>query len=441
MRAPGMTLMRMPVFVWMTFITSFLLLFAMPVIAIALWQLMLAVRWDAPFYAAAAGGDPILWQHMFWLFGHPEVYILILPAFGIVSEILPTFSRKPIFGYAAMVFSGIAIGFMGWGVWAHHMFAVGMGPVANTAFALTTMFIAVPTGVKIFNWIGTLWGGHLRFKTPMLFGIGLVAMFTIGGLSGVTHAIVPSDAQQTDTYYIVAHFHYVLFGGALTGLFGGLYYWWPKIFGWMLDDRIGKTHFWLMLIGFNLTFGPMHILGLWGMPRRIWRYDAGMGWDFWNLISSIGAVLIALSILVFFANVVISRRKRVPAGDDPWDARTLEWATSSPPPAHNFDEVRVVTSRDEHWHRKYAGDGGAQVPVPAGASQDHPAEDGGHAEGIHMPSPSYYPLLVAAGMPIAAYGPFFEGPGMIILLAVGGTITLFGIFGWVFEPSAEEGHH
>ncbi len=436
LRAPGMTLMRMPVFVWMTFVTSFLLLFAMPVIAIALWQLMLAVRYGAPFYNQAAGGDPILWQHMFWLFGHPEVYILILPAFGIVSEILPTFSRKPIFGYSAMVFAGIAIGFLGWGVWAHHMFTVGLGPVANTAFAVTTMLIAVPTGVKIFNWIGTLWGGHLRFKTPMLFAIGLVAMFTIGGLSGVTHAVVPHDTQQQDTYYVVAHFHYVLFGGAVLGLFGGLYYWWPKVFGWMLDDRIGKMHFWLMLIGFNLTFGPMHILGLNGMPRRIYRYDAGMGWDFWNLVSTIGAFVIAASTLVFFANVAISRRRRVEAGNDPWDARTLEWLTTSPPPADNFKEVPIVTARDEFWHRKYAGDA-QPVRVPAGASQDHEHGHDEHGHDEHHPLPSYYPAIVAAGMPIAAYGMFFEGSGQIILLGIGAAVLLFGVFGWVLEPSAE----
>jgi len=438
MRAPGMTLMRMPVFVWMTFVTSFLLLFAMPVIAIALWQLMLQVRYGAPFFDPGAGGDPILWQHMFWLFGHPEVYILILPAFGIVSEIIPTFARKPIFGYAAMVFAGIAIGFLGWGVWAHHMFTVGLGPVANTAFSLTTMLIAVPTGVKIFNWIGTLWGGHLRFRTPMLFAIGLVGMFTIGGLSGVTHAVVPHDTQQQDTYYIVAHFHYVLFGGAIFGLFGGLYYWWPKIFGWMLDDRIGKVHFWLMLIGFNLAFGPMHILGLHGMPRRIWRYDAGMGWDLWNLVSTIGAFVIAASIVIFFANVAISRSRRIEAGNDPWDARTLEWLTTSPPPADNFKEVPVVASRDELWHRKYAGEDGTQpVRVPAGAAQNHDDHDDHDGHGEHHPLPSYYPTITALGMPIAAYGMFFEGPGQIILLTIGAAVMLFGIFGWVFEPSAE----
>jgi cytochrome c oxidase subunit 1 len=232
------------------------------VIAVALFQLMFDRVFLSVFFDTAQGGDPILWQHLFWVFGHPEVYIMILPAMGIVSEVLPTFARKPIFGYAAIVFAGIAIGFMGWGVWAHHMFSAGLGPVANSAFALSTMFIAVPTGIKIFNWIGTLWGGDIRFKTPLLFAVGFVAMFIIGGLSGVTHAIVPHDAQQTDTYYVVAHFHYVLFGGAIFGIFSGLYYWWPKAFGRLLNERLGKLHFWLMFIGFNLHLSRGHGLGL-----------------------------------------------------------------------------------------------------------------------------------------------------------------------------------
>ena len=264
MRAPGMTLMKMPVFTWMVLVIQFLLVFAIPVITVALVLLSFQRLFGATFFDVTAGADPLLWQHLFWIFGHPEVYILILPSFGIVSEVLPVFSRKPLFGYAFVVFSGAAIGFMGWGVWAHHMFASGLGPISVTVFSLTTMFIAVPTGVKIINWIATMWGGRLWFTTAMLFAIGLVVQFTIGGVSGVTHAVAPADTQQTDTYYIVAHFHYVLFGGAVFGLFAGFYYWWPKVFGRLLSERIGLWNFWLMVVGMNLTFGPMHIVGLHG---------------------------------------------------------------------------------------------------------------------------------------------------------------------------------
>ncbi len=309
LRAPGMTLMKMPVFTWMSLVVQVLLVFAMPVISVALFLLTFDRLFGANFFNVEQGADPLLWEHLFWIFGHPEVYILILPAFGIVSEIIPVFSRKPIFGYPFMVFSGIAIGFMGWGVWAHHMFASGLGPISVAAFSVSTMFIAVPTGVKILNWMATMWGGKLTFTSPMLFSIGLVAMFTIGGLSGVTHAVAPSDTQQTDTYYIVAHFHYVIFGGAMFGFLGGFYFWWPKVFGWVLNDRRGRHQFWLTLIGFNLTFGPMHILGLQGMSRRIFTYRDGYGFNFWNMVSTIGAFLIALSFLMFFINIVRSKRE------------------------------------------------------------------------------------------------------------------------------------
>ena len=437
MRAPGMTLMRMPIFIWMTLVVSFLLLFAMPIIAVALFELMFDRLFGTAFFATAAGGDPILWQHLFWLFGHPEVYILILPAMGIVSEVLPTFSRKPIFGYAAVVFAGIAIGFMGWGVWAHHMFAAGLGPVANAAFALSTMFIAVPTGVKIFNWIGTMWGGSLRFNTSMLFSVGFIAMFIIGGLSGVTHAIVPHDAQQTDTYYVVAHFHYVLFGGALFGIMSGLYYWWPKIFGHRLSEKIGKVNFWLWFIGFNLTFAPMHLVGLQGMPRRIYTYPDGMGWNLWNMLETIGAFVIAVATLIFLFNVAVSRRKgRDEAGADPWDARTVEWSIPSPPPEYNFAEIPVITHRDDFWHKKYfTGPGKTAEPVFAGGAADdveHVDHEGEHH--IHMPSPSYMPLIAAFGMLITAYAVIFWKPGV----AVGLLITTLGFFGWVFEPGTAE---
>jgi cytochrome c oxidase subunit 1 len=434
-RAPGMSMMRMPVFVWMTLVVSFLLLFALPVIAIALFQLMFARLFGATFFDPAAGGDPVLWQHLFWLFGHPEVYILILPAMGIVSEVLPTFSRKPLFGYAAVVFSGIAIGFMGWGVWAHHMFTSGLGAVANAAFALSTMFIAVPTGVKIFNWLGTMWGGSIRLNTPMLMSIGFVSMFIIGGLSGVTHAVVPSDYQQHDTYYVVAHFHYVLFGGAIFGLFSGAYYWLPKVTGKLLSEGLGKLHFWLMFIGFNLTFGPMHILGLQGMPRRYYRYPEGAGWDFWNLVATIGSFIIAVSIAVFMVNVVRTLARGKEAGADPWDARTLEWSIPSPPPHYNFAEIPQVKARDDLWHRKYSEDGtGHAVPAVAGAADtlEHPEEEG-HAD-IHMPDPSYFPLIASAGLPLIGYGLIYHWS-----IAVAGVlVSLLGLFGWSMEPVAEE---
>jgi cytochrome c oxidase subunit 1 len=420
----------------MSLVTSFLLLFAMPVIAVALFQLMFDRVFEANFFNPAAGGDPLLWQHLFWLFGHPEVYILILPAMGIVSEILPTFSRKPIFGYAAIVFAGIAIAFMGWGVWAHHMFAAGLGPVANSAFALSTMFIAVPTGVKIFNWMGTLWGGSIRITTAFLFAVGFVAMFVIGGLSGVTHALVPHDQQQTDTYYIVAHFHYVLFGGAIFGLFAGFYYWWPKFFGRLLSEGLGKLHFLLMFVGFNLAFAPMHILGLQGQPRRTHTYPEGMGWDAWNLVATAGAFTIALSALVFLINVVRTRRRGEEAGADPWDARTLEWSIPSPPPVYNFLDVPVVRARDDFWNTKYTEDvEGRPARVFAGGATVHgeAEEDAGH--GIHLPGPSYFPVVAALGIPVAAYGVVYYQP---VAIAAGLLVAILGLFGWVLEPSEGE---
>src|SRR3954470_12575237 len=282
MRAPGMTMMKMPVFVWMMLVVAFLTLFAMPPLTAALIQVFMDRNFHTNFFNAAAGGDPLLYQNLFWIFGHPEVYILILPGMAIVSETLPVWSRKPLFGYAVVVFSGIAIGFLGWGVWEHHMFSTGLGPVAIWAFGLSTMLIAIPTGVKIFNWLGTIYKGSLRLNTSMYFSLGFIVLFTVGGLSGVLHSVVPADTQQTDTYFVVAHFHYVLFGGLVFAIFSGFYYWYPKVFGRILDERLGQINFWTMFVGFNLTFFPMHFIGLWGMPRRTYRYDTGMGWEFLN---------------------------------------------------------------------------------------------------------------------------------------------------------------
>jgi cytochrome c oxidase subunit 1 len=443
MRAPGMTLMRMPVFVWMMLVVAFLTLFAMPPVTAALIQVYMSRNFGANFFNPAAGGDPLLYQNLFWIFGHPEVYILILPGMGIVSEILPVFSRKPLFGYAVVVFSGIAIGIMGWGVWVHHMFATGLGPYTLSAFGLTTMLIAIPTGVKIFNWLGTVWGGSVRLRTPMLFALGFIAQFTIGGLSGVMHSIVPSDWQQTDTYFVVAHFHYVLFGGLVFAFFGGLHYWHPKFFGRMLNERMGKTCFWLMVIGFNMTFFPMHFLGFEGQPRRTYTYPKGYGWESLNLLATIGAFIIALSVLVYLVNVIYTTRRGPIASSDPWDARTLEWSTSSPPPEYNFAEIPVVTHRDELWHRKYTEDDeGRLVRLPAGAAVDMEArttggdDGGGHEEHhIHMPSPSIFPMLTALGLPIIGYGFVFKNWW---ILAVGVGILLFAMTGWAYEPPTEE---
>jgi cytochrome c oxidase subunit 1 len=364
------------------------------------------------------------------------VYILVLPAFGIFSEILPVFSRKPLFGYQFVAFSGIAIGFIGFGVWAHLMFAVGLGPVANTAFGVSTAIIAVPTGVKIFNWMATMARGDLHFDSPMLFAVGGIALFVIGGLSGVTHSIVPADYQQTDTYYVVAHFHYVLFGGAIFGLFAGMYYWWPKIFGKQLSEPLGKVHFWVFVIGMNLTFGPMHILGLQGMIRRTYTYPSTLGLTFYNQLATAGAFLIATGVLVFIVNLIkTSRHPKGLENEDPWDARTLEWMTSSPPPVHNFDEEPEVHGLDEYWHRKYTVDErtGELVRIPAGGAPEHDAgHTGGHA--IHLPSPSFWPLVAAIGLPTIAYGILYSW----FLVGAGAFILLVGFVGWSLEPSVAE---
>jgi cytochrome c oxidase subunit 1 len=344
MRAPGMSWMRLPLFVWSIEIFSILILPALTVLAVAESMLLLDRQVGTHFFDPAHGGSAVLYQHMFWFFGHPEVYIMVLPAMGIVSEIIPVFSRKPIFGYKAVAFSTIAIGFYSMLVWAHHMFSVGLPNYLNVFFMLSSMVIAVPTGVKIFNWIATTWRGNLIFDTPLLFVLGFVGLFTIGGLSGIFLASFPVDWQVTDTYYVVAHMHYVLFGGTAFAVFGGLYYWWPKMFGRTLDERLGKLNFWLMFVGFNLTFFPQHMLGLMGMPRRNFTYfHHGLFWAY-NLMSTIGSGILALGVLVFIVNAVRTFRVGVRAGNDPWLADTLEWYTSSPPPEHNFDRVPYVTS-------------------------------------------------------------------------------------------------
>jgi cytochrome c oxidase subunit I len=356
MRCPGMTLERMPLLAWMNLVMGGLVLVTISPLTAAQLMLMTDRYLGAHFFDTQAGGSAVLWMHFFWIFGHPEVYVLIIPCFAFISEIVPVFSRKAIFGYPAMVAATTSIGFVSLGVWAHHMFTVGMPSYGNAFFVLTTMVVAVPTGIKIFNWLATIWGGRIRFATPMMFAVGFLFQFLIGGLTGIMLATAPFDWQLGNSYFVVAHFHYVIVGGILFSIFGAFYYWFPKMTGRMLDETLGKWHFWLFLVGFHLTFDSLHIPGLLGMPRRVYTYEAGRGWESWNLIASIGMIFQGLAVLIFVYNMIRSYVKGTPAGSDPWDAWTLEWATTSPPPEYNFAVTPTVHSRRPLWDVKHPDD-------------------------------------------------------------------------------------
>jgi cytochrome c oxidase subunit I len=356
LRCPGMTLSRMPMFVWVMLIDAWLILVAFPPLSAAQIMLLLDRYLGANFFNTQQGGSAVLWQHMFWMFGHPEVYILIFPAFATLSEVIPVFSRKPIFGRPAMVGAVVAIGFISLGVWAHHMFAIGMTSWANSFFAASSMLVGIPTGIKIFNWTATMYGGRIRFRVPMLFCCAFLLQFLIAGLTGIMLAVAPFDWQLHDSYFVVAHFHFTLAEGLVTAFFAGIYYWFPKVTGKMYDETRGRWHFWLFVIGVNLTFIPQHLAGMLGMPRRIYTYQAGRGWELWQLASTIGAYVTAISIAIWLWDVVVSLRKGEPAGDDPWDAWTLEWGTASPPPEYNFEKLPVVRSSRPLWDLKHPQD-------------------------------------------------------------------------------------
>jgi cytochrome c oxidase subunit 1 len=426
-RAPGMSLNRMPLFVWSMLVTAFMVIFAMPSVVTSSTFLLLDRLVGTHFYNPAEGGDALLWQHLFWFFGHPEVYIIFVPALGIVSSIVTTFTRRPVFGYTAMVLSLVATGFIGFGLWVHHMFATGLPQLGLTYFTAASMIIAIPSGVQIFCWIASLWRGRPRMETPLLFVMGFIAIFVLGGLSGVTLASLPFDLQVHDTYYVVAHFHYVLIGGALFPLLGGIFYWFPKMTGRMLSDRLGRTTFWVLFAGFNTTFFPMHIVGIEGMPRRVYTYPAELGWGTLNLVSSTGAILLVLGGILLLYNIVRSSIAGVAAPSNPWGADTLEWSVSSPPPVYNFLYVPVVEGRNALWDR--ADD----PPIVTGIRSDcrevlvTTVMDATPSNKCSYPEPSIWPFLCAVVTSACFIGSIFT-PWALPVAILPLTITLIGWF-------------
>ncbi len=426
-RAPGMSLNRMPLFVWAILVMAFMVIFAMPSVVTGSTFLLLDRLVGTHFYNPAEGGDAVLWQHLFWFFGHPEVYIIFVPALGIVSAVITTFTQRPIFGYTALVISLVATGFIGFGLWVHHMFATGLPRLGLTYFSAASMIIAIPSGVQIFCWIASLWRGRPRFATPLLFVIGFVVIFVLGGLSGVTLAAVPFDLQVHDTYYVVAHFHYVLLGGAVFPLIGGVYYWFPKMTGRMMDEHLGRLSFWTLFVGFNVTFFPMHILGLQGMPRRVYTYPAEMGWATLNLISTAGALLLLAGGVVLAYNVVRSYAHAAVAGDNPWNGDSLEWSVSSPPPVYNFLHIPVVEGRHALWERS------PDAPIVTGLRSDcrevlvTDVMDAEPSNKYEFPEPSIWPFLCAVVTSAFFVASIFT-PWALPVFALPLAVTLIGWF-------------
>jgi cytochrome c oxidase subunit I+III len=435
MRAPGMSLNRIPLFVWAMVVTAFMVIFAMPAVVTASTFLLLDRLVGTHFYNPAEGGDALLWQHLFWFFGHPEVYIIFVPALGIVSSIVATFTGRPVFGYTAMVLSLAATGFIGFGLWVHHMFATGLPQLGFVYFTAASMIIAIPSGVQIFCWIASIWRSPPRLTTPMLFVVGFIAIFVLGGLSGVTLAAVPFDLQVHDTYYVVAHFHYVLLGGAVFPLIGGIYYWFPKMTGRLMSERLGIVNFWTLFVGFNVTFFPMHILGFQGMPRRVYTYQAGLGWEPANLISTAGALVLIAGGVLFATNVVRSYLRGAVAGDDPWRGETLEWTTSSPPPVYNFLYIPIVEGRHAAWDRSEAR------PVVIGLRSEcrdvliTDVMDAAPVHNYELPEPSIWPFLCAVVTSAFFVGSIFT-PWALPISIVPLAITLIG---WFWPKAHDEG--
>jgi len=438
MRAPGMSFMRMPLFTWVTFIVSVLILFAFTALAVGLVLLSFDRLFGGNIFDPNMGGNVVLWQHIFWIFGHPEVYILVLPAFGIISEVIPVFARKRLFGYSAMVFATSLIGFLGFMVWVHHMFTTGLGPVANALFAVATMLIAIPTGIKVFNWLFTRWGGKITFNTASLFAIAFVPTFVMGGVTGVMLAVPPADFQFHDSYFVVAHFHYIIVGGILFGLFSGLFYWWPKMFGNYLNETLGKIFFWLFFIGFHMTFFIQHIVGLLGMPRRVFTYlgeDVNPNWTWMNQLSTAGALIMGVAIIFLLINVLITLPKPKTAKGDAWEyGRTMEWAISSPPPEYNFKQTPLVRGLDAFWKEKMEGKDEMTPAEPLGP--------------IHMPNGSILPFFISLGLFIAGYAfifwedvghPWYAIGGLAFLFIMMILRSLFDDPGYHIDPTEEEG--